>query len=219
MLGIVCGIESEAVLARKIPGASVVCAAAQPAKARVMARELIKNGAKRLMSFGIAGGLEPGLPLGSLIIADRVQSASGTWVCDALWATSTRLELPYAFGGGVWGSETLVSSVAEKHALYAQSQCRIADMESQCVAEVAAEAGVPMLVVRAVCDHAGMDVPPMVMEAVSEDGSIDVARALWSLVRQPKQIPALVQVGQGTNAALTQLRKALPFLGLTSPRP
>lgn len=215
MLGILCGLESEAVLARQITGASVVCAAAQPAKARRLARELVAGGATRLMSFGIAGGLEPGLPIGSMIIGTHVESLNGKWSCASEWINDLIRKLPEAHSGGVWGSEFLVPSAQDKRALYEKSRCLIVDMESQCAAEIAAEAHLPLAVVRVVCDSSDMDVPPLVMDAIAEDGSIDTRRAILSLIRHPAQISRLIHVGKGTAKALKVLGthlKALPIV-------
>lgn len=212
MLGIVCGLESEAVLARRIPGAIVVCAAAQPAKARRLVQELINKGVTHLMSFGLAGGLEPGLPIGSMIVGTHVQSVVGKWSCDSNWINDLIHKLPEAHSGGVWGSEFLVASSKEKRALYQKSRCLIVDMESQCVAEGAATAKLPMAIIRVVCDSSTMDVPPLVMDAIAENGGVDIGKAFWSIVRNPTQIPALIHVGQSTGKALNVLSLNLKSL-------
>jgi hopanoid-associated phosphorylase len=208
MLGILCGIEAEAVVARKIANTDVACAGARPQKARWLARDLVRRGAKRLMSFGIAGGLEPGLPVGSMIIGSQVASADGTIVCDGAWAKDLMQKFPEAHCGGVWGSEKIVASAREKRVLYEKSRCLIVDMESQCAAQIAAEAGLPLAVIRVVCDSVDMDVPPVVMAAINEDGSINAGKALWHLARHPAQIPSLFHVMRGTGRAMGILKKA-----------
>ncbi len=212
MLGILCGLESEAVIARRIGNAEIACAAARPQKARWLARELVKKGAKRLMSFGIAGGLEPGLPIGSMIIGTHVASIDATQACDAAWIDSLTQKLPEAHCGGVWGSEFLIPTAKDKRALYEKTRCLIVDMESQCVAQIASEAHIPFSVVRVGCDTSEMNVPPVVMAAISEDGSINVPKALWSILRYPRQIPALFHVGKGTGKALKILGNSVPAL-------
>ena len=85
MLGILCGLESEAKIARKIPGALVACAAASPRKGRDLAQGLVGQGATKLMSFGIAGSLESSVFLGDVFVGTRVVSAKGQWPCDETW--------------------------------------------------------------------------------------------------------------------------------------
>lgn len=218
MLGILCGLESEAVLARQIQGAYVACAAARPHKARDLARELVDKGATRLMSFGIAGGLKSGLPLGSLIIGSHVTSLDNTWTCDTNWVNSLAQNLPHAHRGGVWGSEFLVPTAHDKQELHLKSGCLIVDMESQCAAQIAAKAGIPLAVIRTVCDTSEMDVPPIVMAAIAENGTINIKTALLHILRNPTQIPDLFHVGTGTGAALKMLKASLSQLQ-SPPRP
>jgi adenosylhomocysteine nucleosidase len=206
MLGILCGLESEAEIARKVKGALVACAAARPNKARDLARELVAQGAKRLMSFGIAGSLDSSIHLGDVVIGTRVESDSHKWDCDDAWGRELASTIPYAKRGGVYGSQTLVATTVEKEVLHNFTGCIIVDMESQCAAEIATAAKIPFLVLRAVCDDSHMNVPPLVMAAIAEDGSINVPRALVHLARNPLQLPDLFHVMRGTNKALRALQ-------------
>ena len=112
MLGILCGIESEAVIARHIPGEAHdrLRSAARPQKARWLARELVmKKGAEAARQFRHRGRrLSPALPIGSMIIGTHVSSAStANGIATALWINDTdakaapEAHLPAA----VWGSE------------------------------------------------------------------------------------------------------------------
>ena len=207
MLGILCGLEQEAVLARKVPNAIVACAAARPGKARALAKELVEQGATRLLSFGVAGALDPDLKIGDVIIGNKIVSTKGEWACDRDWYASLLKKNHAAHEASVFGSEMLVPTAEEKRTLYLTSHCSIVDMESQCAAEVAAEKRLPLAVVRAVCDTAYMHVPPVVMAAISEDGSVDVSRAIWHLLKRPRQIPDLIHVTRGIDAAIRALKR------------
>lgn len=213
MIGILTGIEAEAKAARIIPDSDVVCAGARPQKARWLARDLIQRGAKRLISFGIAGGLEPGLPVGSMVIGAQVSSADGTLPCDRSWMADLVQKFPEAHCGPVWGSEKIVGSARDKRALYEKSRCLIVDMESQCAAQIAAEAGVPLAVLRVVCDSVDMDVPPVVMAVIDENGGIHIGRALWHIARHPGQIPDLFGMARGTSRAMGVLKSAAKAMG------
>jgi adenosylhomocysteine nucleosidase len=212
MLGILCGLESEAAIARKVSGALVACAAARPHKARELALELVAKGATRLMSFGIAGSMESSVHLGDVFVGTRVASPNGQWDCDEAWGRELANKIPHAKRGGVYGSEVLVAEVAEKERLFHATGCAIVDMESQCAAEVAALAKIPLMVVRAVCDDSVMNVPPFVMAAIAEDGSINVMRALSHLARHPLQAPDLFHVMRGTGKALAALKAVRPSI-------
>jgi hopanoid-associated phosphorylase len=208
MLGILSGLESEAKIARKIPGAHVACAAAVPQKARALARGLIKQGANRLMSFGVCGALDTGLPVGALVIGRKVMTHSNTWMCDPAWMEELLRRLPHAQHGDVWGSETLVPTAVEKIALNRDSGCTIVDMESQCAAEATNEAGLPLAVVRVVCDIANHNVPPLVMSAINPDGSTNYLNVIASLAKAPSQTLDLLNVGRSMARALKVLDEA-----------
>jgi hopanoid-associated phosphorylase len=210
MLGILCGLESEAALARRIRGARVGCAGARPGKARVLAQELVKKGVKRIVSFGVAGALQPGLAIGTLVVGTHVASPNGMWPCDEGWSNALASKFPQAQKGGVWGSETLVPTAASKKMLYKQSGCMIVDMESQCAAEAAEAAKIPLAVVRAVCDTSAMNVPPAIMAAITEDGRVEISRAMRHILTHPMEIPGLFHVMRGINRALASLRETLP---------
>jgi len=206
MLGILCGLESERKIAKKIDGALVSCSAARPHMARELARELVALGATRLMSFGIAGSLEPSARLGDVFIGTRVENEKGRWECDAAWGAELAMKMPHAKRGGVYGSEVLVATCAAKDELYQKTGCAIVDMESQCAAEIAAHAGLPLMVVRAVCDDARMNVPPFVMAAINPDGSTNVLRAMAHLAMHPSHTRDLWRVVGGMNRALRELK-------------
>jgi len=173
----------------------------------------VQRGVKRILSFGIAGGLEPGLPIGSMVIGSQVHSPDGTWPCDVEWVNQLMQKFPEAHCGGVWGSETIVASAREKRQVYEKSRCLVVDMESQCAAQIAAEANIPLGVLRVVCDSANMDVPPVVMVSIGEDGKIHIGRAMWHIMRHPTQCGDLVGMLQGTGKAHKVLRKASTALG------
>jgi adenosylhomocysteine nucleosidase len=212
MLGILCGLKSEETIASKVRGAIVACGAARPHKARELANELVTRGADRLMSFGIAGSLDSSANLGDVFIGTRVASAKGQWTCDKAWGRELAKKIPHAKRCGVYGSEVLVPTAREKDALYQSTGCAIVDMESQCAAEIAAEAKLPFIVVRAVCDNSIMNVPPFVMASIAEDGSINVLKAVAYLALHPAQTSDLFHVIGGTCKALGALRGIISAL-------
>jgi adenosylhomocysteine nucleosidase len=206
MLGILCGLESEKKIAGRIRGAIVACAAARPHKARDLARELVAMGADRLLSFGIAGSLDSSVHLGDIVIGTRIVSAQGQWACDEKWGRELASKIPHAKRGGVYGSEVLIPTMEEKDSLNQKTGCAIVDMESQCAAEVASEAKLPLMAVRAVCDDSLMNVPEFVMASIREDGSVSALRALAHLIVHPSQTSDLIRVGGGTSKALKTLK-------------
>ncbi|NTU76658.1 MAG: hypothetical protein HGA90_02430 [Alphaproteobacteria bacterium] len=212
MLGILCGMEMEAKIAGLVKGARVACAAVRPEKARRAADELVALGATRLLSFGLAGGLVPQLSVGTIVIGTSVRTERENWICDSGFNAILGRRMPLAQSGTVWGSETLVAQAREKRAINARTQCVIVDMESQCVAEVAAARQVPFSVLRIVADTVDMDMPPATLVPFRGDGSVDMGGVIRNLFCHPGQIPALLHLGNKTGKALKTLRGTAEIL-------
>lgn len=71
--GIVCGLQNEsACLAAAGIHKQVVTSGAHTSRATQLARELVSDGADSLVSFGLAGGLDPHVGPGTVILAERV---------------------------------------------------------------------------------------------------------------------------------------------------
>lgn len=208
MLGILCGLESEAAIARRIKDAQVAVSAARPDKAKEAAFKLVQQGATRLLSFGLAGGLKPGLKAGTLIIASTICAVGETKYCDDDWNARFLRKMPKAIVGPVWASGTIVKRAQDKRTLFEQSGCLAADMESYAVAEAALAARIPFVVVRAVADTAEMNLPPAALIPLREDGSVDMRGVIKSILNSPAQLPRLMHLGLNTRKAMSALKQA-----------
>ena len=84
-LGIVTGLAAEARIAGCFQGI-VAVAGASPARASAQASALIDRGIDGLVSFGVAGGLNPALAPGTVVIAGQVLAPDGTrFETDPAW--------------------------------------------------------------------------------------------------------------------------------------
>jgi adenosylhomocysteine nucleosidase len=200
VIGIVVGLAAEARVAARL-GCPVGIGGGGASGAGAAARQLVANGVVGLVSFGLAGGLAPGVAAGTMIVPVTVVGVAGErWVADA--ALSARLGLP---AGALLAADEIIASRAGKHRAWQSSGAIAADIESGAVARVAAEHGLPFAVLRAVCDPAERDLPPAAITALDAAGRIQALALAWSLLRQPGQIGGLIALGR--EAALA--RKAL----------
>ncbi len=167
------------------------------------ARALLDAGATSLVSFGLAGGLDPALRPGDLVIADRVLVGGDSFVAATAW--------PGCGGaaGSVLASDTVVAEAAEKRRLWQATGAVAVDMESGAVARAAEAAGVPFCVVRAICDPAWRSLPPAALVALDAAGGVGLWRVLGSVLRRPGQVGALLALGRDAAAARRSLG-ALP---------
>lgn len=202
-IGIVTGLHAEARVLRGLP--LVACAGAEPEAA---ARALVAAGAKRLLSFGLAGGLDPALKPGTLVLATKVVAATEAWPTDDRWRRACLR--PGMVEAALAGSDTAICARADKEVLHRASGAVAVDMESHAIARVAAAAGLPLLALRAIADPAGRALPQGVVRVIDGQGKISLAAALWALLTHPL---AMALLARDARAGLAGLRSARGLLG------
>lgn len=194
-IGIVTGMAFEAQLLRE-GRALIRCAGLRPRAAQEAADTLVKGGATALMSFGIAGGLDPALAPGTLIVAG-----------DEAWATTLQKHFPAALARALTPTAVVLADPIEKAALFKVTGAAAADMESLGVAEVAAARGLPFVAVRVIADTAHDRVPSVAINAATPDGRVRVVASIAGALRHPSQIPDLIRLGRQTATAKAVLRR------------
>ena len=193
-IGVVTGIAAEGRIAAHIGPTLPGCGT--PHGAEAAARRLVRAGARGLVSFGVAGGLDPSLPPGSLVIPTEIYDDEIVYSCDQ--------ELAARWGilrGRLLTSRTAFATAAEKASAFAATGAVAVDMESGPVARVAREHNLPFVALRAICDPAGFSLPPAALVALDGNGHIKPLRLLASLLRQPTQIRELLALGRAAAAA------------------
>jgi adenosylhomocysteine nucleosidase len=188
------------------------------------AEELVKRGATALLSWGTAGGLDPVIPSGGLIIPETILvPENNSLAVDRTWHQAVcgllRGKLEFHTGPLVQSSSLLRAPV-EKRALYERSGAVAVDMESGVIASVARRAGTPFLCVRAVADTASMTVPLSALAALDESGRVRPLRMLIRLSMRPRDFYPLLSLGRGFRDARKSLISLLLLAGgpLGAPR-
>ena len=214
--GIVCGMASEArALGCRAndPRIGIGISGARPGRAEAEARRLVAEGCRALLSWGVAGGLDPALVPGDLVIpAEVVAEDGGSWPVSQELSAALAAGVPSPLrgegqggGGHILGLDRMVLSAAEKAALFERTGAVALDMESHRVALVAAAAGLPFLAVRAIGDPAGRALPALAARALGEDGRPRIGPVVAGLLRRPGDLAALLRVKRDTEAALAAL--------------
>jgi len=124
-------------------------------------RALIEGHRPRwVISAGLAGGLDPRLKLGDVVMADRIVDLEGNRLDIDLAVDRSSLEAARGvYVGPLVTVERIVRTAAEKRQLAARSEALAVDMESMGVAEVCRLERVPCLAIRAISDPADHDLP------------------------------------------------------------
>ena len=209
MVGIVCALPRElAPLRKRGPAGCHILAAGIGAQAAERGAHLLAEAEPltALISAGYAGGLVQAATPGTIVVDTR----------------NGELEtfLPPALRGKIVQAGRMVRTPAERARLAEETGAVAVDMESQAVARVAAECGLPFAAVRAITDGPDADLVMDWSRFLRPDGSLRAAAALWSAVRTPKGIAELRQLWYASREASEALSGFLAdFLERWSNRP
>jgi adenosylhomocysteine nucleosidase len=203
----ICGFAAEARILRR-HGIEVRISGADPARAVSEAEAAVAQGATALMSFGVAGGLDPKLRTGDLLLPRVVAALSGErFAVDA--ALHDRLQSRLAANhADLLGFDSVVTDSRGKAKLHAQGGAVAVDMESLSVVRVAKAHGVKFIVLRAVADEASRSLPPAALVGLDTKGRFAPYRVMASLFGRPRQLPALIGLARDTRRALASLHVA-----------
>ncbi|MGI9481230.1 MAG: hypothetical protein ACR2OR_02625 [Hyphomicrobiales bacterium] len=181
------------------------------------AEMLIHEGATALLSFGIAGGLSGDVAPGDMIVPERVsRPGKPVFECDANWRSSLLEKVQthlIVHGGTLLSDQAAAATPERKRQLFEQTNALAIDMESAAIAEVAEEADVPFIAVRAIADSASEALPPLAATAINENGRLNAGAVAKSLLIHPTQITELPALARQTNLAKYSLRNLSRLAG------
>lgn len=212
---IVTGLVQEARIAAG-PGMTVICSSSDPNQLRALLTVFDPTTIRGVISFGVAGGLDPSLRSGDVVVATEVMAGDARWLAGL--SLNEELVSGIALGrrrvvrGGLAGVEEVVVARARKAALHADTGAAAVDMESHIAAAYATGAGLPFAAVRVISDPADRSLPALAKSAIKPNGDIDLRNILRGVVRNPRTLSALVSMGIDFNRALRSLRGCRGFL-------
>jgi hopanoid-associated phosphorylase len=208
----VCGLTKEA----EIAGTDGVVAVTGGGDAAGLKKKLdaLHGDITGVISIGLGGALSPLLKVGDVVIGERIVTADGALTCDTTWRVLLAARLAGSHQGALYGSDTVLAGAGAKAALFERSGGALAvDMESQVAARFAAERQLPLAALRVISDDSSHALPPATLVAMRPDGGVSVGRVLWSLARNPLQLPALIRTGSHSSKAFKELLRCRGLLG------
>jgi adenosylhomocysteine nucleosidase len=185
------------------------------------ARRLLAAGCRSLASWGLAGGLDPSLVAGDIVLPVEVILDRGASLATAhAWRDRVARSLhgaarPVACGKLLTSARALETVAAKSIAFRGTGACAV-DMESFAVAEVAAAGGLPFIAVRAIVDTAADEVPSALAAAADAAGALPIGRILARLAARPAQTGALLRLAARYRAAVRALRAVAATGALTA---
>ncbi len=234
-MGIVCALAAEArafgpidpssaPLATRDDGTLLAVSGMGCMAAAAAAGALVGAGAGALVSFGLAGGIDPALAAGAVLLPAQILSPDGAPIATTgSWrARLERALVPQGLAalvarGPLLTSPRAVASVAAKSALFRDSGAIAVDMESYAVAQVALAEGLPFLAVRVVVDGAADRLPHAVAVAVDAAGKLRLWRLAGALLRAPAEVAPLLRLARRYRSANRSLAAVARALALAPP--
>ena len=200
-IGFVTGLTAEARWLRNA-GFMVQVGGGTPMGAERATEALVRQGAQGLISFGLAGGIQPDLSAGSILVPPAVTEGAEIYPVDY------RLMAFLGGGGGgkpLYAGKRVAASVHDKGLIYRRHGPAAIDLESGAVARVAQKHGLPFAVLRAVADPADFGLPPAALVGLREDGTVNLPAIFLSLLRDPLQLPQLLDLARHAKTARAAL--------------
>lgn len=183
------------------------------------ARYLIDQGAKALISWGIAGGLEPTLRTGCIVIPDKIiDLKSNVYTTDEYLKKQIKqklqLHLP-SYHGPLLQTDQVITSVQEKKNLFKKYQAHAIDMESAAIAGAAKEANLSFTAIRVIIDSAHMSLPHWLPHSFNDKNKLHAGRFISGMCRYPLTWHALMKLVFNSIAARRSLKKAAQLLNFS----
>ena len=143
---------------------------------------------------GLAGGLDPSLRVGDVVIDDCPPGL--------MPEVSHRT-------GRLHSSEAVITTPAQKAALFAQTRALAVDMETATVRTAAGRQGIPFLAIRAISDAADEVLDPAVLKLVDAFGRPRPLAIAAALTRRPGLAASLKRLGASSRQAAGNLGVAV----------
>ena len=174
------------------------------------ARALVDAGVAALMTFGMAGGLDPALMAGSVVLPCELISADGTrYLVSRSWrerVAAAVSPLRAVSAGNLLTSARAIDTVLGKSAAFRDTGAAAVDMESAPVAAIALHHNLPFIAVRVIVDTAADTLPRAVVNA-SRLGRVQIGRLIAGLILAPAEIAALIRLARRYRIAMRSLRE------------
>lgn len=144
----------------------------------------------RVFTCGFAGALDPALQIGDVVCA------SGTPVPNAR---------PVTFAC----AEQVAITAAEKSGLRERTGADAVEMESAVIERICRDFGIQCIVLRAISDSAGEDLPLDFNRLMTAGEKLSSWKLALAILQSPQKIPALLRLGRNSALAARRLAEVL----------
>lgn len=158
----------------------------------------IPEGLDWVITAGFAGGLDPSLLTGTVVL----DASPGFPRFAALEAAGVR-------AGRFYCARRIAITAAEKQALRSRTSADAVEMESEFIRQRCDERNLPVATVRVISDPAHEDLPLDFNALLTPANQLSPRRLVGRVLRSPHRIPALIRFGGRTAGAANHLAEVL----------
>jgi adenosylhomocysteine nucleosidase len=151
-----------------------------------------------VLTCGFAGGLRPGLPVGTVVYSEDPAAGVGP-ILSGLGAVPV----------GFHCLPRVVTTAREKRQLRVATGADVVEMESEAVRQLCRERNVRSATVRVISDAAEEDLPLDFNALMNDRYQMQYHKFAWALLRAPGRIPEVLRLQQHTRAAALKLGSTL----------
>ena len=174
-------------------------------RAQQAAHRLAEENVDRLVSFGSAGALAPGLRPGDLVHPEEVRGAGRNHTVNTCLSEPARQRLAQQniaiHAGPLACVDEVTATTGAKQELFRQTGAIAVDMESAGILYAAERGGLPVSVLRVITDDAAMALPAAVLRHIDDFGRLKFPGPVPDLVTSPGQIPPAIRLGLASRRA------------------
>jgi adenosylhomocysteine nucleosidase len=175
-----------------------------------------------LVSFGFGGAVLPGPEVGDLVVAERLLHLHRRLFAEqpaptlepaqrivSLLAAGRPKGAARTFPGTIVSTSGIVTKSSLVGLLPAGLNCPVLDMETVAVARVAAEAGIPLVALRAVSDPADEELGFSLEEITDRELNIRLGLVLLTMAKRPPIVPQFLRLARNSRTAGESLAQAI----------
>ena len=187
----------------------IFCGGPGPDRVSIICNQLERRDISGVVSFGIAGGLNPNYKTGSVLLPSNVlTSDKGSIPTNDCWRSSIAKNWPSANQQTLQlGVNEPVTDKVDKERLYRTHKAHAVDMESHIIGTYAQKRNIPFLILRSVADTSDTAIPEVALSGLDKNGKATPFKLIKKIFERPGDIKGLVTLAIQTNVALRELKK------------
>lgn len=162
-----------------------------------------------LISWGVAGALDPTLDSGDLIIANSIISDDKNNQTTAKWQKELLAfltgKVQKALDADIYSSSEVCATIEDKRMLFEKTNAIAVDMESAAITDTAMDNNLDFMVIRSIADKADFAIPEAVLNHTDNLGNPEILKFIGSCLSKPGQIKELLTLAKCYKKALKTL--------------